>query len=133
MRHERTKLFHDQLRALVDYLGYEYLDANICIKYIGNDEGDNDMHFVRSFPFNCDFPMLIVYWNGIDMYYEEINDDPELFDYEPKKSVKDECLKLIDAIEGNIVDMDNRAAARKELPVNARLLRNMIKTMKDNI
>ena len=105
MRHECNKLFHDQLRALVDYLDYEYLDANICIKYIGNDEGERDMHLVRTFPFNCDFPMLIVYWNGIDMYYEEINDDPELFDYNPKKSLKDECLKLVDDAVNRIDQM----------------------------
>ncbi len=105
----------------------EYAKQNMYICY-SRSEGNDEVYLVY-FDYNYRAPVdMIVYWNGARMLYQLV-DMP--IEWEPKKSVKDECLKLIDAIEGNIVDMDNRAAARKELPVNARLLRNMIKTMKD--
>lgn len=98
MTHECTKLFMDQLKTLIDYLGFEYPEDNISIIHIGKDEGDRDMYFVSTFPVDNRFQMLIVYWNGVDIYYEEINDEPDLFEYEPKKSLKDECLSLISSI-----------------------------------
>lgn len=98
MKHERTKLFMDQLRALIRHLKYAYPD-NISIEYIGNDEHNRDIYFVCEIPARDALPMLIVYWDGVKMHYEELAVDPDEFIYEPKKSSKDECLSLVSELE----------------------------------
>lgn len=99
MRHELTKLFTDQLNALAKHLGKDV--GWLHYKYIATDS----VHDVYVVYFNYDSHCLhadaIVFWSGWRINYQSIN-RPGLFIYEPEKSLKHECLKLISSIEGNL-------------------------------
>ncbi len=89
-------LLNDTLRVIdrnnMDYYSYcysEYMEDIYTVHFQYN--GFSGIH-------------IIVYWNGNRMLYQSVS--PVLnVDYKPKKSVKDECLKLVDDADKRIDQM----------------------------
>lgn len=74
---------------------------------------------------------LIVYWNGKRMLYQSVS--PVLnVNYEPKKSLKNTCLELMDDLEHTVLHLQSWPAAKHHLPLNIKLLRKTIESLKDN-
>ncbi len=98
---EQHELFNDMVEALCKQLApYEYKKDNIQCFYCRSDEID-DIYLIYFDYYSDAAADIIVHWNGERMSYQ-IATECKAFIYEPKKSLKDECLKLISSIEEHL-------------------------------
>ncbi len=93
MRYECNKLFVDQLTALGKHLGKD--PGYLKYKYVGTDAVQDVYVVYFNYDSRCMVADAIVFWSGWRINYQSIN-RPGLFIYEPEKSLKDECLELVD-------------------------------------
>lgn len=96
---EQHELFNDQIEALgKQFFPYKCNNDNIRCFYCRSDDRD-DIYLVYFNYYVVTAVDMIVHWNGERMLYQ-ISTECKEFIYEPKKSLKVECLGLVkDAVE----------------------------------
>lgn len=123
----------NQINKLVkEIYPLEYAKQNMYIYYT-RSEGNDEVYLVyfdHNYRAHVD---MIVYWNGARILYQRVSMPTE---WEPKKSLKDECLGLIkDAVEiadSMIIYSDKGCDRRNKLRLCIDKLNDTLNKMKDN-
>ena len=98
-------LFIEHLDALLNDALKVNVDRDNMSYFYCYSENMEDIYTVKfHLTFNGIGIHLIVYWNGKRMFYQSVS-PLRIVDYEPKKSLKDECLKLVDDADKRIDQM----------------------------